>query len=43
MPNIQFHANDDDYFRHKNLKPDDKRNVNDKLRETLHKLLNKYN
>ena len=42
MPNIQFHANDEDYFKHKNLPAEDKREVNDTLRETLHKILKKY-
>ncbi len=35
MPNIQFNAIDDIYFWHKNLKPDEKREVNDILRKTL--------
>ena len=41
MPNIQFNAIDKIYFWHKNLSPDEKREVNDILRKTLTREKNK--
>jgi len=41
MPNIQFNAKDDLYFKHRQLEAEQKKNVNDKLRKTLERELKK--
>jgi len=43
MPNIQFHATDKLYFKHKKLPMKKKRELNDKLRKTLERELMKLN
>ena len=41
MPNIQFHATDKLYFKHKKLPMKKKIELNDKLRKTLERELKK--